>query len=519
MDEFEEKNCAPQNDIPASDEPAKVEPNTDEEAVNDAMSIMEEVKALEQDIAPVVDSEYYPYVNPNTPPSVMPPMGYYRPVAPPQPSAYNPIKNEFDATKPESGKTKKSKMGITIAIVLSICLVVAIAGLILAVGNYQNSTSSGTTNDENTTSSDIQNDPDGANATLSDSGDVPLKSEDGDSYTVAGVASVGMDSCVGITVYSTQQSSYYNFYGYGSSNSNNGGEVAAGEGSGIIMSEVNGKTYILTAAHVISDADKFVVTLNDDTEYDAQMVGYDSQTDIGVLSIDATGLKAAEFGDSDKVVVGEQVVAIGCPGGLEFKNSVTSGYVSALDRPVSSQIGYNNYCIQTDAAINPGNSGGALFNMQGQVIGINSSKIASTEYEGMGFAVPSKTAIETANSLIKVGYVEGRAKIGITYNLIGSYDNSDRILEALKQRGYDNANGTMVIDSIDSNSDLNNKDIQKYDMVVAVDGKVLTSVDVVTSILSDHNPGDTITLTIARVDNNDITIKEIDCKLIEAKNN
>ena len=117
------------------------------------------------------------------------------------------------------------------------------------------------------------------------------------------------------------------------------------------MSESNGKTYILTCAHVISGGTKFTVTLNNKKEYDATMVAYDSQTDIGVLSINATGLQVAEFANSDNLAVGEQVVAIGCPGGLEFMNSLTSGYISALDRPISSNIGYDNKCIQVDAAI------------------------------------------------------------------------------------------------------------------------------------------------------------------------
>ena len=198
-------------------------------------------------------------------------------------------------------------------------------------------------------------------------------------------------------------------------------------------------------------------------------------------------------------------------------NSVTSGYVSAIDRPVSSKIGYDNKCIQTDAAINPGNSGGALFNMQGQVIGINSSKIASTEYEGMGFAVPSNTAVSTANSLIKSGYVEGRAKLGITYNNISSYSNASAILSALSEKGYKDANGTMVIGEVSSDSDLANKDIKQYDMIVAVNGTTMTDTDVMTSVLSDSKPGDTIKLTIARIENNQIKTFDVECKLVESK--
>ena len=151
--------------------------------------------------------------------------------------------------------------------------------------------------------------------------------------------------------------------------------------------------------------------------------------------------------------------------------------------------------------------------------GVNSSKIAATDYEGIGFAVPSNTAIATANSLIKVGYVEGRAKVGITYTNIQNYSNSNSIISALERLGYENAVGTMVINEVSSTSDLANKDIREYDMIVAVNGETMTDTDVMTNILSDCKPGDTIKLTIARIENNQIDTFDVDCKLIESKGN
>ena len=401
---------------------------------------------------------------------------------------------------------KKNKTTMIICIVIAICAAIAVVGLVASA-----TSKSGSDSKETTTAGSS------AQVKTEEQESVPTKDNSGN-YTVAGVAQNNMDSCVGITVYS-QASSYSSFYGYGSdsNSSSDGNQTKSSEGSGVLMLEDGGKTYIMTCAHVISGGSSFTVTLNDGTEYDASMVAYDSQTDIGVLSINATGLKIANFANSDSVAVGEQVVAIGCPGGIEFMNSVTSGYVSAIDRPVSSKIGYDNKCIQTDAAINPGNSGGALFNMQGQVIGINSSKIASTEYEGMGFAVPSNTAVSTANSLIKSGYVEGRAKLGITYNNISSYSNASAILSALSEKGYKDANGTMVIGEVSSDSDLANKDIKQYDMIVAVNGTTMTDTDVMTSVLSDSKPGDTIKLTIARIENNQIKTFDVECKLVESK--
>jgi serine protease Do len=419
----------------------------------------------------------------------------------PNPSEDN---NSDNSPKPP----KKSNAAKVIITVLVVCLVVAVVGIVVAITGYSVSNKNGTS--ETTTSQTQQDDA----ATLSDTEEAPTKDSNGN-YTVAGVYQDNVDSCVGITVYS-QQSDAYSYF-YGSSSSSSSEPVASGEGSGVLMSEQDGKTYVITCAHVISSADSFKVTLNDGTEYDAEMVGYDSQTDIGVLSIDATGLQIATFADSEQLVVGEQVIVIGCAGGLEFMNSLTSGYISALDRPVKSSIGYDKKCIQVDAAINPGNSGGALFNMQGQVIGINSSKIAATDYEGMGFAIPSSTAITVANSLIKVGYVEGRAKLGIKYNALTSYSNYSSVLQALAQKGYEDAEGTMVIGSVDDESDLVNKDIKQYDMIVAINGQTLTSTDILTSILADSTPGDTVTLTIARIENNSITTFDVECELIESK--
>lgn len=427
---------------------------------------------------------------------------------------YNPnnqnMFNQPNAPKPpKKPKNKSLKVVIIVAIVVVAVSIFGIVASVVGNKSYENFK-------ESTTQSESSDSTKGGASISDNKGDVATKNSDG-TLTVAGVAKKTINSCVLISVYS-EQNSYYDFYSFGSGQSSDSSDpTLSGEGSGVIMSESNGTTYIMTAAHVISDASKFKVTTNDGKTYDATLVGYDAQTDIGVLSIKASGLQVAEFADSSNIVVGEQAVVIGCPGGSKFMNSVTTGIVSALDRPVSSSIGYDNECIQTDAAINPGNSGGALFNMSGQVIGINSSKIASTDYEGMGFAVPSNTAVKTANSLIKNGYVEGRAKLGISYTGISNASNASAILAALEQKGFKDAQGTMIIGEIDSESDLANKNVRQYDMIVAVNGKTMTSTDVLTNVLSKSSPGDTITLTIARIENNQIKTFDVKCKLIESK--
>ncbi len=422
--------------------------------------------------------------------------------------------NSMNMPPYQAPKKKKNKALTWIIVLICVCAFVGIAGVAVSVGLLGTDFINSSETNQSQQQEDEDEADDSASANVVSSDEAAKKDSDGN-LTAAGVAEKSKGSCVGITVY-TQQSAYSYFYNYGQS-SDSSEKVASGEGSGVIMSESNGKTYIITCAHVIADGSSFTVTLDNDKEYEATLVGYDSQTDIGVLSIKATGLQVAEFGDSKDIEVGEDCIAIGCPGGLTFKNSVTKGIVSALDVPVSSQIGYNNECIQVDAAINPGNSGGALFNMQGQVIGINSSKIASTEYEGMGFAVPSNTAIETANSLIKNGYVAGRAKIGIEYNTLANYNSASAILSELEKQGFKNAEGTMVIQTISDDSDLKNSDVKQYDMIVAIDGKTLTSVDVMTSALSKKKPGNTVTLTMARIQNNSLKTFEVKCKLIESK--
>lgn len=493
---------------------------------NENKSIVDELNEIKNGeysyIPPRSEGEYVTPPQPKPEPpkqennyGYMPPNynNYYPPkqAQPQNPFAQNGYNTPINSVPVPPAPKKKNKSVTTLIIIIVISAIVAVSGMVIAANSIKSGDSKG--NKESTTAS--QKADGDAQASVEKSGEAAKKDKNGN-LTVAGVTQENVNSCVGITVF-TNQSGYEYFYGYGSNQQNSDGETASGEGSGVIMSESNGKTYIMTCAHVIADGSSFKVTLENGDEYDAEMVGSDSQTDIGVLSIKATGLQIAKFGDSDDIEVGEDCVAIGCPGGLEFMNSVTKGIVSALARPIQSSIGYSNTCIQVDAAINPGNSGGALFNMQGQVIGINSSKIASTEYEGMGFAVPSNTAVETANSLIKNGYVKGRAKLGIEYLTLENFENADAILGALEDKGFKKAKGTMVIQNVTDDSDLKNKDVKKYDMIVAVDGKTLTSTDVLTSLLSKKSPGDTITLKIARIEGDSMRTFDVKCKLIESK--
>ncbi len=341
--------------------------------------------------------------------------------------------------------------------------------------------------------------PDTSVAEIHESPTAASTGADGE-LTAKGVYEKVQKSSVGILVYAS--SAFSN-------------EALAGQGSGVIVGEdsTGTYTYIVTCAHVISDGQTVKVQLYDETQYDATVVGYDSKTDIGVLSIRASGLTAMEFGDSDSLSVGETVYAIGNPGGVAFANSFTNGMVSAISRPVESDIGYERLCIQHTAAINPGNSGGALVNAYGQLVGINSSKIASTNYEGMGFAVPSVTVKDVFDDLVAHGYVTNRPKLGINY-----FPASSNQLYSMLVGANDLPDGTLVIQSITADSELNGTDAQPGDMIIRVNGEDLTSTDLLADLIEESNVGDTLRLTLCRVDAADnyaIHTFEVSVKLVE----
>ncbi len=264
-----------------------------------------------------------------------------------------------------------------------------------------------------------------------------------------------------------------------------------GTGSGIIVSDTG---YIVTNAHVITGGKYTGVSLdeNDNSLYDAQIIGYDSKTDIAVIKITPgdTKLAVASFGNSDEVIQGEQVAAIGNPGGLT--KSISVGYVSATNRIIKSgSTGYKMNCIQTDAAISPGNSGGALVNMFGQVIGITSSKYVSSSYEGIGFAISINAAKPIIEELLANGYIEGRFKIGITFNGINE--------AASKETGLHKG---LLISSIDESCDIASSGLEKDDILFEVEGKEVTDYYSLLDALKvkDKSAGDTVKAKAVRTD-------------------
>ena len=258
---------------------------------------------------------------------------------------------------------------------------------------------------------------------------------------------------------------------------------SSGTGSGVIMTEDG---TILTNAHVVNGAQSITVRVMDGGEYEATLIGLDEKTDLAVIKIDADNLTPAEFGDSSSIVQGEIADAIGNPLGLAFEGSVTQGIISAVSREMEVEGRTMTY-IQTDAAINPGNSGGALVNGSGQVIGINSVKVSSSDVEGLGFAIPISVALPIAEQLTTYGYVTGRPSIGISGGNVTDY----------MVYYYRIPRGVLVeLVTPDSGADLGG--VEVGDVIVALNGVSATSMSALTNEKDKYNPGDTVTLTVYR---------------------
>ena len=305
-----------------------------------------------------------------------------------------------------------------------------------------------------------------------------------------------LPSIVGITVEYTVSSPYF---GYSVQSS------ASAMGSGVIISEDG---YILTNNHVVNtstnstfyqvnQANKVTVKLyNDETTYEAKIIGTDETTDLAVIKIEKDNLPAAELGDSDSIKVGEFSMALGNPLGME--STVTAGIISATSRTITSD-GKNYTVIQTDAAINSGNSGGALINSKGQVIGINTLKLSGSGVEGIGFAIPINSTKEIYQQLITDGKVK-RPYIGI----------SGRDIDENTAKQYNLVVGVYVV-SVEQFSAAEKSGIKSYDIITEIDGKEIKNMDELNEIKNSHKIGDKLTLKIYR----DKEYKDIEIELGE----
>lgn len=298
-------------------------------------------------------------------------------------------------------------------------------------------------------------------------------------------------------------------------------EMVIASGSGIIISEDG---YIVTNTHVLDGtmydgngdlikADSFAVMTHDEKQYDAQIAGRDTKTDIAVIKIQASGLPFATFGNSDETVLGEEVAAIGNPAGLT--GSITDGIVSGLNRKIKADsTGFEMNCIQTNAAISPGNSGGALVNMYGQVIGITSSKYVNSSYEGLGFAITINEAKPIIEELISQGYVSGRIRIGITFY---SMDNEFTLGEFKDKYNRDipeKLKGLWITD-ISKDCDISDTELEVGDFILSINGIKVHSYDDLDLILDGKKAGDVLRAECARIDDDmNISYFEIEFKLM-----
>jgi serine protease Do len=257
-------------------------------------------------------------------------------------------------------------------------------------------------------------------------------------------------------------------------------------GTGIIYSSDG---TIITNAHVISGGRNITVTMPDGTTYDATVVGSDAKSDLAVIKISAKGLPAATFGNSNNLVVGETAVAIGNPLGLEFAGSVTAGVISALNREVDVDGRYMTM-IQTDAAINPGNSGGPLLNNKGEVVGINSVKVSSSDAEGLGFAIPISDALPIIQELISNGHVTGRPSIGISGEELSAQAAS-----------YYNVPQGFLVRTVTSGSGAEAGGLQAGDIITAFNGINVKTQSELNREKDRCKAGDTVTIKVYRTTN------------------
>ena len=351
----------------------------------------------------------------------------------------------------------------------------------------------------------------GNQATNNNSGTVTQTSYKNENSTTKAVNKV-KDAVVSIITYSSSSSRQSSVFNADDTNSDSDNQQIASEGSGVIYKKDDKDAYLVTNTHVINGASKVDIRLADGTKVPGEIVGSDTFSDIAVVKISSEKVTTvAEFGDSSQLSVGETAIAIGSPLGSEYANTVTQGIISSLNRNVSlkSEDGQaiSTKAIQTDTAINPGNSGGPLVNIQGQVIGITSSKIASnggTSVEGLGFAIPSNDAQNIIKQLESDGKVT-RPALGIQMVNLSNVGASD----LRKLNIPSGLTSGVVVRSVQNNMPANGH-LQKYDVITKVDDKEIASSTDLQHALYNHAIGDTIKVTYYRNGKEETTSIKLD---------
>ena len=380
------------------------------------------------------------------------------------------------------------KKGVTFLIIILIGFLSGALGSFVTLQLYQKQVSQATNNTTNTVTQ------------------TSYKNENATTQAVNKVK----DAVVSVITYSANRQN--SVFGNDETDTDTDSQQVASEGSGVIYKKNGKDAYLVTNTHVIKGASKVDIRLADGTKVPGEIVGSDTFSDIAVVKISSEKVTTvAEFGDSSKLNVGETAIAIGSPLGSEYANTVTQGIISSLNRNVSlkSQDGQaiSTKAIQTDTAINPGNSGGPLVNIQGQVIGITSSKIASnggTSVEGLGFAIPSNDAQNIIKQLESDGKVT-RPALGIQMVNLANIGASD-----LRKLNIPNSvTSGVVVKSVQSNMPASGH-LEKYDVITKVDDKEISSSTDLQSALYNHSIGDTIKITYYRNGKEETTTVKLD---------
>ena len=457
-----------------------------------------------------------------------------------QPQAGNYAGGSIPPKKPHKPKTahgggnggfgKKAATAVALAVIFGLVAGAVFQGVNIAADKYRDNNSSSTQIGKTETVTGTEKSTDGSSTESS------VKSIVAESGTVAGVAQATMSSIVAITSVSVQE--IPSFFGYGTRQ-----YQSAGSGSGIIVGENDSELLIATNNHVVSGATTLTVcfaggdvvgaeeetqamasgdsiTDSSDSSVDvnnavsAKIKGTDEENDLAVIAVEKSDIpeetmneiKIAQMGSSDDLVVGEQVVAIG--NALGYGQSVTSGWVSALNRTISTEDGDTSGLIQTDAAINPGNSGGALLNMKGEVIGINAAKYADSQVEGMGYAIPISKAEPILEELMNRetrDKIEDTSKVGYM-----GIKAADLTTEAIQM--YNMPAGA-VLTEVTPGGAADKAGIKKGDIVVKLDGQKVSGKNDLVDKLQYYESGETVEVVIARANNGEYKEETVEVTL------
>lgn len=380
-----------------------------------------------------------------------------------------PQRTPVIAAVPEKTEEKKPSKALVIIIVLLILGMLSAVMIMLAVGHSKQDSSAAPKPDNSVMTERENRSGDGVTVNIN----VQSKpSEDEADYQDM---EKGLYTTTGVAKHITP--SIVSLYGYTTTTI-----VPYSAATGVIISE---EGYIITNAHFLEDLTRIKAVTNDGREFETEIIGSEPQCDLAVLQIHADGLVPAELGSSSELLQGEQVVAIGNSAGYE--NTLTVGYVSYVDREISSYTGYPIKCIQTDAALNSGISGGALVNMYGQVVGITTSKSIVDNNENIGFAISMDFAAPLLEDLIEKGYVSGRPRVGVQYRLI-DYNSAQAL----------GVKPGMLIAEISEDCDISNTELQTDDIITEIDGIEMTSDEALRRFQSSHKAGDRVTAKVYR---------------------